>query len=122
MISIIEYTTFYLKKRLTALHLDVGIDSFKFDAGEVNWTPSSYVLNKTFLSEWPGVQTKKYVEAVASSTSVYSNELIEVRVGLRTQTQSVFVRMLDKNSLWGYENGIKTLITTLLQISMSGTL
>jgi hypothetical protein len=28
--------------------------------------------------------------------------------------------MLDKDSRWGYDNGLKTLIPTLLQISMSG--
>ena len=108
------------KGRLDALHSNYGIDSFKFDAGEVNWMPSSHQLNKTLISDWPVAQTKKYVEAVASSTSAYSSNLIEVRVGSRTQTEPVFVRMLDKDSFWGYENGIKTLITTLLQISMSG--
>ena len=83
--------------------------------------PSSHQLNYSLLSDWPVAQTKKYVEAVASSTSSYSSNLIEVRVGLRTQTVPVFVRMLDKYSYWGYENGIKTLITTLLQMSMSGS-
>ena len=82
--------------------------------------PSSHQLNKNLISDWPVAQTKKYVEAVASSTSAYSSNLIEVRVGSRTQTEPVFVRMLDKDSFWGYKNGIKTLITTLLQISMSG--
>ena len=85
--------------------------------------PSSHQLNQTLISEWPVAQTKKYVEAVSSSTSSsYMSNLIEVRVGSRTQSEPVFVRMLDKDSFWGYENGIKTLITTLLQISMSGKL
>ena len=110
----------HFKERLNALHDNYGIDSFKFDAGEVNWMPSSYQLNQTMIFDWPVAQTKKYIEAVSSSTLSYLSDLIEVRVGSRTQSVPIFVRMLDKDSFWGYENGIKTLITTLLQMSMSG--
>ena len=115
-----DLCTTHIKERLNALHDNYGIDSFKFDAGEVNWMPSSHQLNQTMISDWPVAQTRKYVEAVSSSTSSYLSDMIEVRVGSRTQSAPVFVRMLDKDSFWGYENGIKTLITTLLQISMSG--
>ena len=48
--------------------------------------------------------------------------MIEVRVGRRTQNYPIFVRMLDKDSHWGYDNGLKTLLTTLLQMSMVGKL
>lgn len=64
---------------------------------------------------WPAAQTTKYVEAVAQF-----GRQIEVRVGYRSQRHPIFVRMLDKDSRWGYDNGLKTLITTMLQISMSG--
>ena len=47
---------------------------------------------------------------------------IEVRVGYRSQKHPIFVRMLDKDSRWGYDNGLRTLIPTLLQIGMSGML
>ena len=33
-------------QRLERLRIDYGIDSFKFDAGESNWLPSSIVLNE----------------------------------------------------------------------------
>ena len=48
--------------------------------------------------------------------------MYQVRVGRRTQKYPVFVRMLDKDSNWGYNNGLKTLVTTLLQMSMVGKL
>ncbi len=97
---------------------EIGIDSFKFDAGEVNWMPSSFLLNETTSSSlWPALQTTKYVESVA-----HFGRQIEVRVGYRSQRHPIFVRMLDKDSRWGYDNGLKTLIPTLLQISMSGKL
>ena len=33
---------------------------------------------------------------------------------------SVFTRMLDKDSSWGYENGLKSMVTTLLQFGITG--
>ena len=106
------------QNRLEALRTEVGIDSFKFDAGEVNWMPSSHLLNETTSkSLWPTLQTSKYVESVAKF-----GRQIEVRVGYRSQKHPIFVRMLDKDSRWGYDNGLRTLIPTLLQIGMSGML
>lgn len=35
---------------------------------------------------------------------------LEVRVGARTQHLPVWVRMMDKDSNWGWDNGLKTLI------------
>ena len=57
--------------------------------------------------------TKAYVQAVSNFGS-----MIEVRVGRNTQEYPIWVRMLDKDSHWGFDNGLKTLVTTLLQMSM----
>ncbi|KAG0726908.1 Myogenesis-regulating glycosidase [Chionoecetes opilio] len=91
-------------QRLLDLQQDTGIDSFKFDAGEASWLPENYTLqaDETF---WPNIYTMKYVETAAK----FGN-MIEVRVGHRTQHLPVFVRMLDKDSNWSYENGLKTLV------------
>lgn len=37
-----------------------------------------------------------------------------------TQDLPVFVRMIDKDSLWTWSNGLPTLVTTLLQLNMVG--
>ena len=42
--------------------------------------------------------------------------LVEVRSGQFTQDLPVFVRMIDKDSGWTMNNGLPTLITTLLQV------
>lgn len=42
--------------------------------------------------------------------------LVEVRSGQFTQELPVFVRMIDKDSGWTMNNGLPTLITTLLQV------
>ena len=69
------------------------------------------VLN-TEDSLYPDIYTTKYVEAV----SVFG-KFIEVRVGKRSQNLPIFVRMLDKDSKWGLDNGLKSLLVTLLQVS-----
>ena len=51
----------------------------------------------------------RYVETVTKFGG-----MIEVRVGHRTQHLPAFVRMLDKDSTWNYDNGLKTLIPSLL--------
>lgn len=65
--------------RLERLKSEYGIDSFKFDAGEVNWLSYSRSLEgDQNLS--PNSYTTKYVEAVAKFGG-----LVEVRVGHKSQ-------------------------------------
>ena len=71
----------------------------------------SHLLNSTSLVDFPF----RYAEAVSQFGS-----MIEVRVGRSAQNLPIFVRMLDKDSNWGYENGLKTMVTTLLQMSFAG--
>ncbi|KOB72445.1 Alpha-glucosidase [Operophtera brumata] len=63
----------------------------------------------------PGVITADYVRAVAQF-----GPMVEVRAGYRTQDLPIFVRMIDKDSYWTFENGLPTLVTTLLQMNMNG--
>lgn len=94
---------------------NLGIDSFKFDAGEGSWLPQVASLNGP-LDLQPGIFTTDYVRALATNF----NDLIEVRVGWRSQELPIFVRMIDKDSRWTMNNGLPTLITTLLQINLNG--
>jgi hypothetical protein len=42
---------------------EVGIDSFKFDAGEANWLPAAYILSSTEVkASWPGIFSTRQVE------------------------------------------------------------
>jgi myogenesis-regulating glycosidase len=45
---------------------------------------------------------------------------IEVRTGCQTQDLPIFVRMLDKDSKWGFDNGLRSVITTALVQSILG--
>lgn len=97
--------------RLKALQQSAGIDSYKFDAGESSWTPPDPILNAS-SKEHPSRITSDYVRTVAKLGS-----LVEVRAGHATQDLPVFMRMIDKDTEWTLNNGLPTLITTLLQVS-----
>ncbi|XP_011868139.1 PREDICTED: uncharacterized family 31 glucosidase KIAA1161 isoform X2 [Vollenhovia emeryi] len=101
-------------KRLKRLQ-DLGIDSFKFDAGEVSWLPQVPILNAP-LEVQPGVFTQEYTRILATNF----DDNIEVRVGWRSQDLPMFVRMIDKDTRWSMNNGLPTLITTLLQMNLNG--
>lgn len=46
--------------------------------------------------------------------------IVEVRSGHGTQDLPIFIRIIDKDSVWTWSNGIPTLITTLLQANIVG--
>lgn len=114
----IDFTKFeaqeWFKERLRRLQTEDGIDSFKFDAGESSWVPSDPILN-TSTNFSPSQITRDYVRTVGSFGS-----MVEVRSGQGTQDLPIFVRMIDKDSEWKWENGLVTLITTLLQMNLNG--
>ncbi|KAB7502683.1 Alpha-xylosidase [Armadillidium nasatum] len=100
--------------RLTTLKEETGVDGFKFDAGETNWLPRIYTLgiDKKY---WPNGYTPAYVGTV----SAFGN-FSEVRTGTRSQKNAIFVRMLDKSSVWTEDNGLRTMIPSLLHSGIIG--
>ncbi|XP_077986184.1 myogenesis-regulating glycosidase-like [Glandiceps talaboti] len=99
--------------RLNNLRREVKLDSYKFDAGEIVYFPSSHKTHTPL--EHPGQYTEYYVKTVSRL-----GDLIEVRVGHQTQREGIFVRMFDKDSKWGYDNGLKTMIPTALLMGILG--
>jgi len=105
----------WFTNRLEILKTTYGIDSFKFDAGESGHIPINAVL-KGDKKYHPGIISKIYAEDMSQFGG-----MIEVRTGWGTQYLPVFVRMLDKNSNWAIEdNGLGSVVTTLLQFNMNG--
>ncbi|XP_053611418.1 myogenesis-regulating glycosidase-like [Plodia interpunctella] len=98
-------------KNLTDLY---GIDSFKFDAGESYYAPQISV-QRGDIDRQPHHITQSYVRTCARF-----GDMIEVRTGFRTQDLPVFVRMVDRDSIWGLNNGLATIITTTLEMNLNG--
>ena len=104
------------------------IDSFKFDAGEAYWLPifSSFrnpscqqmVADKKTSITSPGLYS--YLYAQLAHRIDENNRLQEVRLGYRTQTLPIFVRIIDKDSHWSYENGLRSLLPSIFNLSILG--
>ncbi|RVE45338.1 hypothetical protein evm_010043 [Chilo suppressalis] len=104
----------WFSSRVTELIQTYDIDSVKFDAGESSWSPQIPVQNGP-IELHPGNIVEAYVRTVAKF-----GPMIEVRSGMRTQDLPVFIRMVDKDTLWDFNNGLATLVTTLLAMNLNG--
>jgi hypothetical protein len=101
--------------RLRKLQADTGVDGFKFDAGEPCFLPATGDLSTYVPLSHPSEYTRCWVTRVASQF-----DLAEVRTGHHTQCVPLLTRMGDRFSEWGTDNGLGSLIPTLLTSSVLG--
>jgi hypothetical protein len=106
----------WFRDKLRNLTLDYGVDSFKFDAGERNWLPFGFKFHKQYLN--PDMYATLYAELAHDADPFVRHQ--EVRVGAHAQHLPIFVRMMDKDSNWGYVNGLKTIIPDALTFGLLG--
>ena len=92
--------------------------SLKFDAGESTYLPKCQFI-PDLLNSHPAEFTKSYIEFVGNMRTELVSRA-EVRVGYFTQHQPLFVRMLDRTSTWGLDNGLKSVLTTVLAFGIAG--
>ncbi|KAG6452085.1 hypothetical protein O3G_MSEX007467 [Manduca sexta] len=90
------------------------IDSLKFDAGESSFTPQIAVQTGDI-----DLQPHHIVDTYARVCAKFG-DMIEIRAGFRTQDLPIFVRMVDRDSIWGLNNGLPTIITTTIQMNLNG--
>ncbi|XP_048874584.1 myogenesis-regulating glycosidase isoform X2 [Brienomyrus brachyistius] len=115
--SILDFTNpaarEWFGSHLRALRSKYGVTSFKFDAGETSYLPSQF---STYVPlNDPSTFTRRY-----SEMAIPFNDRAELRVGYQSQNISCFFRLIDRDSVWGYELGLKSLIPTVLTISILG--
>jgi alpha-glucosidase (family GH31 glycosyl hydrolase) len=91
---------------------DDGVDGFKFDAGEGNFVPRD---RQTAAPLLPQHYADHYVAWVAKNFA-----WTEVRCGWRSQRQGILFREWDKWSRWGIDNGLHSVLTQALALSMVG--
>lgn len=112
--SLIDFTNDEAREwwsnRLATLQSTYGFDSFKFDAGETYYLPADYVLNSNInRTNWPSAWTESYIGMLSN----FGN-MVETRSGCQTYRYNIFRRMLDKDSVWTYDNGLQTMIPSTL--------
>ncbi|XP_072938350.1 myogenesis-regulating glycosidase-like [Epargyreus clarus] len=101
-------------ERVKSLLNTYGINSAKFDAGESSFTPQIAVQTGD-IDLQPHHIVQKYARTCARF-----GDMVEVRAGFMTQDLPIFVRMVDRDSIWGLNNGLPTLLTTTFQMNLNG--
>lgn len=105
----------YIEK-LEKLKVTYNVSSFKFDAGEAAWLPHVYSAAAT--PQNPGdIFPQAWVVLAEQADKTHHQE---VRVGYHTQTEPLFVRMMDKLSNWGHDNALKSIIPCTLTFGILG--
>jgi len=100
--------------RLEKFLSEYSLKSLKFDAGEYTYLPKCVYIKG---NNHPADFTVAYAQFVGNRS--YSSRA-EVRVGYFTQEQPMFVRMLDRTSTWGLDNGLQSVLTTALAFGIAG--
>ena len=97
------------------------VDGFKFDAGDAPAFPIRYkngkvLLGRTYGNITPNMYTDLWLKFI------YENHynLAEVRVGYLGQRYGIISRQEDKASHWGIDNGLKSVISEALTMSLVG--
>ncbi|XP_038600083.1 myogenesis-regulating glycosidase [Tachyglossus aculeatus] len=103
----------WFQGHLRRLRDQYGVASFKFDGGEVSYLPQAFSTFRPLAD--PNLWSRRYTEM-----AVPFYELAEVRVGYHSQNISCFFRLIDRDSVWGHELGLKSLIPAVLTVSMLG--
>jgi len=100
------------RARLESLQTRYGFDGFKFDGGDVNLVPAD-------------LQAASHISA-AQFPDVYDREIVahfpwsEARIGSYAQSSGVVQRLIDKNSVWGTDNGLASVVPEAIENSMRG--
>lgn len=105
----------WFQQRLNYLKQNYNVDGFKFDAGESSFVPSLAILNGP-----ENLQPASLSTAYAKTVARINPGMAEMRSLFMAQQLPLVVRMGDKSSIWGYNNGLKSLIPTLLNLNMVG--
>jgi hypothetical protein len=100
------------RTRLGRLQETYGVDGFKFDAGEGNFVPRDHLTAQPMLR-------RRYADFYVAWVAEHF-AWTEVRCGWRSQRQGILFREWDKWSRWGIDNGLHSVLTQALALSMIG--
>lgn len=103
----------WFSSNLHTLKARYNVTSFKFDAGETSYLPRQF-SSLVPLTD-PSIFTRRY-----SEMAIPFDSRAELRVGYQSQNISCFFRIIDRDSVWGYELGLKSIIPTVLTIGILG--
>lgn len=97
--------------RVDAVAEATGLDGFKFDAGETQFLPNPAVLAD-------GVLPNAYPDLYARWALAHRG--VEVRAGWFAQDVPIAFRQFDKDTAWGLDNGLASVLTQALAMGLIG--
>jgi alpha-glucosidase (family GH31 glycosyl hydrolase) len=103
----------WFKNKLDRFMDEMGLDGYKFDAGEGKYAPPEAVFYNELSSS--NEYTHLYVKWISENYS-----FCEVRSGWKNQRSPIFFRLWDLWSTWGYDNGLRSIIPSTLAMSLAG--
>jgi myogenesis-regulating glycosidase len=103
----------WFKDKLDRFKTEMGLDGYKFDAGEGKYAPVDAVFHQALNSG--NEYTQRYVKWISENYS-----FCEVRSAWNNQTSPIFFRLWDLWSTWGYDNGLRSIIPSTLAMSLAG--
>ncbi|PYV40784.1 MAG: hypothetical protein DMG06_19180 [Acidobacteria bacterium] len=100
------------RSRLVYLQRAYGFDGFKFDGGDVNFTPRDLrAAQNITAAEYADIYNREATAHFAWN---------ETRVGIYSQPLGIIQRLIDKHSVWGKENGLAAIVPEALTVSLRG--
>jgi len=103
----------WFTNKLNRFKEEMGLDGYKFDAGEGKYAPDDAVFYETLSSG--NEYTHRYVKWISENY-----EFCEVRSGWKNQESPIYFRLWDIWSTWGYDNGLRSIIPSTLAMSLAG--
>jgi alpha-glucosidase (family GH31 glycosyl hydrolase) len=98
-------------KKVDGAALTYGLDGYKYDAGETQFLPR--------LAKWEvGVPENAYPDYYASWAMEHQG--VEIRAAWFSQNLPIAVRQFDKESIWGLNNGLASVMTQALAMGLIG--
>lgn len=98
---------------LARLAAEIGLDGFKFDAGEAMFFDVPHTIRAADTP--PNDATRRYIQQVAQRFP-----WSDVRTAWRNQGEPLLFRQWDKSTGWGYDNGLASCITQAIALNMIG--
>ncbi|XP_059484971.1 myogenesis-regulating glycosidase-like [Neocloeon triangulifer] len=103
--------------RLISLKNQIGLDGYKFDAGEaLGFLPQLPFLRNINTQSDYSLAYSNFVNGIINDIG----SAVEIRSTYSNQGAPIFLRMIDKDSRWGLNNGLRSVVTTLLQMNVVG--
>ena len=103
----------WYESRLEAFQEKAGFDYFTFDYGEAKYLPLDYITEVMFKN--PCEYTTNY----ANLASQKGNPTV-LRSVFQNQNISLILQTIPKSPTWNYDNGLKTVIPTVLTLGIVG--